>query len=30
MAQAASYPVAYTGCVWRDLLHEPARARTTE
>src|SRR6266704_7075166 len=30
MAQAASYPVAYTGCVWREVLHEPSRARTTE
>jgi len=30
MAQAASYPVAYRGCVWRDVLCEPSRARTTE
>ncbi len=30
MAQAASYPVAYTGCVWREVLHEPSRTRTTE
>ena len=31
MAQAASYPVVYTGCVWRDVLHEfPALARPSD